>query len=187
MGIDQIVLNFFAVNRVEWLSFVMLVITYCGSYIVVSGVTFLSAISFFIHKHYVRILPLIISVCGSALTVFILKNIFDRARPTGAFYLESSFSFPSGHTTTAIALYGFILYVIWKHEKHRLKNPFIIFLSAIIILIGISRLYLGVHYLSDVLAGYTVGLIWLAISAKMENKLEKLFNWKPPLDVTRGK
>jgi len=168
---DQIVLNFFAAHRLEWLSFIMLSTTYLGSYVVVSGLVFLSALSFYVHKHGNRILPLLVSVCGSALSVYVLKNIFDRARPVvEAFYLEPSPSFPSGHATMAIALYGFLLYIIWKHDKHSFKKPFIVFLAILIILIGISRLYLGVHFISDVLAGYIIGFIWLLISIYLAEK-----------------
>jgi undecaprenyl-diphosphatase len=166
-AIDQSVLSFFASNRIEWLSFLMLVITYSGSYVVVGGLTFLSAVSFYIHKHTARILPLLIAVGGSATTTYVLKHIFYRARPLGSLYLETDSSFPSGHTTAAMALYGFLLYTIWKHDKHCLKNPLIIFLIILIALIGISRLYLGVHYLSDVLAGYAIGFIWLLLSIKL--------------------
>ncbi len=175
--IDQTVLDFFVANRVIWLSFTMLVITYSGSYMLVGGLTFLSAASFYIHKHTIKAISLLVSVGGSAVTVFILKNIFYRARPfTEAIYIESSSSFPSGHATFAMALYGFILYIIWKHDKHPLKNPFIIFLSALIPLIGISRLYLGVHYFSDVLAGYIIGFIWILISLYVVKKLNTRFN-----------
>jgi len=169
--IDQSILNFFTNNRVEWLVFGMLIITYSGSYIVVSGLTFLSAISFYIHKHTARILPLFVAVAGSSITTYILKNIFNRARPLGAIYPETDPSFPSGHATVAMALYGFILYTIWKHDKHYLKKPFIIFLAILITLIGVSRLYLGVHYFSDVLAGYAVGFIWLLLSIKLHKYL----------------
>lgn len=171
--IDQAVLNFFATNRVEWLSFVMFVITYSGSYIVISSLTFLSAISFYIHKHTHRILPLLTVIGGSTITTYIIKHIFYRARPVAeAFYLETGSSFPSGHATAAMALYGFFLYTIWRFDKHHLKNPFIIFLVALIIFVGVSRLYLAVHYLSDVLAGYLVGFIWLLISARLIKKKE---------------
>lgn len=164
-AIDQSVLNFFINIRVEWLSFLVLIITYCGSYVVISGLTLLSAISFYIYRHYQKILPLLVSVGGSAITVYLLKHLFYKARPlTEALYLETSSSFPSGHATLAMALYGFIFYTIWTHEKHHLKNPFIIFLGILIILVGASRLYLGVHYLSDVLIGYAIGLLWLWIS-----------------------
>lgn len=170
--IDQTVLNFFVNSRVEWLSFVVLVITYSGSYVVISGLTFLSAVSFYIHKHTARILPLLVSVGGSAMTVYILKHVFHRARPLAeALYLETSSSFPSGHATMAMALYGFILYTVWKHDKHYLKNSFVFFLAILIILIGLSRLYLGVHYLSDVLVGYVIGFIWLLLSIKLHKYL----------------
>lgn len=173
-AIDQNVLNFFINLRVEWLTFLMLIITYSGSYVVIGGLTTLSALSFFIHKHYLRIITLLISVGGSAVTVYLLKNLFYRARPlTEALYLESTYSFPSGHATWAMALYGFIFYTIWTHQKHHLKNPFIIFLGALIILVGASRLYLGVHYLSDVLAGFAIGLLWLWIS----HSISKLKIW----------
>ncbi len=190
--IDQSVLNFFENTRVEWLSFVILVITYCGSYIVVSGLTFLSAISFYIHKHTARILPLLAAVGGSAATTFILKNIFFRARPLGALYLETGSSFPSGHATAAIALYGFLLYTIWSHstlpsheasdghskaswDKDWLHKILAVFLSVLIILVGISRLYLGVHYLSDILVGYAIGLIWLLLSIKLHKYILRFF------------
>jgi undecaprenyl-diphosphatase len=168
---DQVVLNFFTANRVEWLSFTMLAVTYLGNYAMVIVLTFLSAISFYIHKHTARILPLLLSVGGSSITVYILKNIFDRARPFGNFYTELSPSFPSYHAAAAVALYGFFLYTIWKHNKHYLKKPFIVFLFALIILIGLSRLYLGVHYLSDVLVGYVIGFVWLVLSIKLHKYL----------------
>ncbi len=155
-------LGFFAENRSDWLYFLMLVITYSGSYVVVTGLTIVSAVSFYFHRHISRILPLFLSVGGSAATVFILKNIFARSRPPiEAFYIEESFSFPSGHAALAMALYGFFIYSIWRHDKHHLKNSLIIFLSLLILLVGLSRLYLGVHYLSDVLVGYAIGLLWI--------------------------
>lgn len=176
MSLDQLVLNFFVNSRVEWLSFIVLVITYCGSYIVVSGLTFLFAVSFYIHKHTARIFPLLVAVGGSTVTTYIIKHIFFRARPLAeALYLESGSSFPSGHATVAMALYGFLLYTIWKYDKHYLKKPLIIFLLILIVLIGVSRLYLGVHYLSDVLAGYAVGLIWLFMSIKLHKYILRFF------------
>jgi membrane-associated phospholipid phosphatase len=181
--IDQSVLHFFTNNRIEWLTFIMLVITYSGSYMIVGGITFLSALSFYIHKHAQRIFPLLMTVGGSAITTFLIKNIVSRARPPiiDMVYPETDPSFPSGHATSAMALYGFIIYVVWKLDKHSLKNPFIIFLSVLIILVGVSRLYLGVHYFTDVLGGYLVGFIWILIGAKIENKIEKLIHWQPKI------
>jgi membrane-associated phospholipid phosphatase len=175
--IDQNVLIFFANHRVEWISFVMMVITYSGSYLIVSSVTLLSAISFYVHKHTSRIFPFLVAVGGSAITTDLLKLIFQRARPPLNFmlYPETGFSFPSGHATAAMALYGFLFYIIWKHDKHYLKKPFMILLAVLITLVGVSRLYFGVHYLTDVLAGYAVGLIWIFLSIKLHKHILRFF------------
>ena len=175
MNLDQSVLVFFTNTRIDWVVFVMLVITYLGNFVMVGILTFLSAISFYIHKHTARILPLLVSVGGSSITVYILKNIFDRARPIGGLYTEFTSSFPSYHATAAMALYGFILYTIWKFDKHYLKNLLVIFLIALIILVGVSRLYLGVHYFSDVLVGYFIGFIWLLLSIKLHKRILRFF------------
>lgn len=169
--LDYTILNFFLNIRTDWLTFVMLVITYTGSYIVVVGLTLLSTVSFYAYKHYARILPLLIAIGSSATTTYILKCLIERVRPILQLYPETGSSFPSGHATAAAALYGFLLFTIWKHDKHYLKRPLIVFLFLLIILVGISRLYLGVHYLSDVLAGYFVGLVWLFIGVKLHNFL----------------
>ncbi len=129
-------------------------------------VLLLSCFLFWSHKHRARIWPLLVSVVGSSISVLILKYIFNTSRPIGAFYIESTPSFPSGHAAIAISLYGFLLYNAYKHDKHRLKNPLIIFLFVLIILIGLSRLYLDVHYVQDILVGYAIGLFWLFISQK---------------------
>jgi membrane-associated phospholipid phosphatase len=189
MNIDQSILNFFVGHRVEWLTTIMLVITYAGSYMIVISLTLLSAISFYIHKHYIKILPLFISVGGAVVTTAILKIIVGRGRPPLAdmLYLETDPSFPSGHATAAIALYGFLIYAIWSYSAKapRDKSYFIYFttclFSVLIVLVGISRLYLGVHYLSDVLAGYVVGLIWILIGFGADRKIRKLLSWKPKI------
>ena len=164
-AIDTSILSFFTNHRTEWLNFFMLTVTYSGSYVVAGGLVFLSAISFYIHKHTGRVLQLLISVGGAVGTTYALKHIFFRARPLAeALYLETGSSFPSGHATIAMALYGFLLFALWQHDKHHFKNPLIFFLTILIALVGVSRLYLGVHYLSDVAAGYAIGFIWILIS-----------------------
>ncbi len=111
------------------------------------------------------IIPLLLCIAGSEIFTFAGKLIFHRARPSVALYLENSFSFPSGHATIAIALYGFIAYVLIKHSKKWKRKINIFFITFILIfLIGFSRLYLGVHYVSDVWGGYLVGAIWLIIA-----------------------
>jgi undecaprenyl-diphosphatase len=118
------------------------------------------------------IIPLLISVAGSAVFTFIGKIVFHRPRPDVAIYHESSFSFPSGHATIAIAFYGFLAYLLIRNSKKWKYKINIFFASLVtILLIGFSRLYLGVHYVSDVWGGYLAGAIWLIIAISLSEYL----------------
>ena len=101
----------------------------------------------------------------SALLNQILKRIVQRPRPTEFRIIdESGYSFPSGHSMVSAAFYGFLIYLIYKNIKNKyLKCGLIAVLTLLIILIGISRIYLGVHYTSDVLAGFLISISYLII------------------------
>ena len=101
----------------------------------------------------------------SALLNQILKHIIQRTRPTEFRIIdESGYSFPSGHSMVSAAFYGFLIYLIYKNIKNKyLKWGLISLLSLLIILIGTSRIYLGVHYTSDVLAGFLISISYLII------------------------
>ncbi|MBU1613162.1 phosphatase PAP2 family protein, partial [Patescibacteria group bacterium] len=105
------------------------------------------------------------SVGGSAVCVYILKLLITRPRPTAIpVYIEDSFSFPSGHATVAVALYGFLLYFCVKNIANKLWRWIsITALFLVIFLLGFSRIYLGVHYFSDVIGGFLLGGIWLGV------------------------
>ena len=94
----------------------------------------------------------------------LLKHIFVRSRPDSINWLvnESGYSFPSGHSMVSMAYYGYLIYLLYL-SKNKYKWLLITMLSIIILLIGISRIYLGVHYLSDVLAGFLMAIIYLTI------------------------
>ncbi len=147
-----------------------LFITYTGGPIIISAVTIISCILLVAHKHKKKALELLIAVLGSSITVFLLKFIFNVPRPLESYYYESLPAFPSGHAAAAAALYGFVFFTIWKHEKHPIKNKSLLLLSLLIALIGISRIYLGVHYVTDVIVGYFVGFLWIFISTKIISK-----------------
>ena len=151
--------------RVQELSFIMLAITYFGSVTTTLTVTALSSLSFYIHKQKTEVVRLLISVCGSSLSVLLIKASVAAPRPIEeALYSEMTSSFPSGHATIAMSLYGFLLWHAYRQKKQRFKTLLITTLAILIILLGASRLYLGVHYLSDVLSGYILGFIWILIS-----------------------
>lgn len=90
-----------------------------------------------------------------------LKQIFQRQRPTVHLIKETGYSFPSGHSAVSMAVYLYLIYiVVTKVSKKWLKILLALVMSAIIILVGFSRIYLGAHFASDVLAGFCVGIIY---------------------------
>jgi len=101
----------------------------------------------------------------SALLNQTLKYIIQRPRPTEYRIInESGYSFPSGHSMVSTAFYGFLIYLIYKNIKNKyLKYGLIVILSLLIIWIGMSRIYLGVHYTSDVVAGFLISISYLII------------------------
>jgi len=113
--------------------------------------------------HRRELIFLMCVVIGSALLNTLLKLIFQRARPDINRIAEAyGYSFPSGHSMAAFTLYGVIAFLVWKHVPTAVGRVTIIILSSLFItLIGISRIYLGVHYPSDILGGYLMSACWL--------------------------
>ena len=102
----------------------------------------------------------------------LLKRILQRPRPEEFRIInESGYSFPSGHSMISMAFYGFLIYLIYKNVKNKyLKWTLIAILGTLIISIGISRIYLGVHYTSDVLAGFLIAIPYLIVYISIVNK-----------------
>lgn len=97
-----------------------------------------------------------------------IKELLARPRPIEDMRLVAihthSYSFPSGHSMSAMAFYGFLVYLTYKYMKNRWAKIALIALEiSLIIMIGLSRVYLGVHYPSDVLAGFIGGFIWIIV------------------------
>ena len=103
----------------------------------------------------------------------LLKRILQRPRPTEYRIIEESgYSFPSGHSMISMAFYGYLIYLIYKYvENKNVKWILISLLSVLICFIGISRIYLGVHYTSDVLGGFLISISYLVIYISAVNKL----------------
>jgi undecaprenyl-diphosphatase len=105
---------------------------------------------------------------GAQLLNLILKLAFHRPRPEVAFVHLDTYSFPSGHAMMSAALYGTLVYLAWRHMRSRRGQSLLLLASsAFVALICFSRLYLGMHYLSDVLAGAAAGVFWLAVSVAL--------------------
>ena len=128
----------------------------------------------FIKRHRWYSIKVPVVALGSVTMMSLLKLFFSRPRPLTPLLEEvKGFSFPSGHAMSSMTFYGLLIYLVW----HNIKNPWlrwalIIFLALIIFFIGFSRIYLRVHYTSDVLAGFSMGIIWLVISIFAMNRLE---------------
>jgi undecaprenyl-diphosphatase len=117
-------------------------------------------------KHRTELLLFGIVVIGTPLINRMLKQLFHRARPDLHRLIEiGGYSFPSGHAMSAFAVYGILTFLLWRHIPTRLGRTALIMISSIFILmIGASRVYLGVHYPSDIIGGYFASGFWLAIS-----------------------
>ncbi len=111
------------------------------------------------------------NIAFGALLNVILKNLFLRERPDLLQLVEvSGHSFPSGHSMNSMIFYGFFAFMILKNMKHRGKYAISGALGLLVLMIGISRIYLGVHYASDVLAGFIIGLAWLVIFIRLTDR-----------------
>ena len=117
---------------------------------------------------------------SSLALMFLLKNLFARPRPEIPLLNEAQgLSFPSGHALMSVTFYGLLIYIVWITVKRIwLKWILMILLFLLILIIGFSRIYLRVHYASDVLAGFATGFLWLVISLWVVNKIEKFSNRK---------
>lgn len=154
---DNTIYSFISIFICKTITSIMKCITFFGSaYVLITITTLL--ILFCKDKKYFGINLVSIFIFN-----IILKGIIGRTRPVGRNLItEGGYSFPSGHSMVGFAVYGLLIYYIYKNVKNKIhKWILIIFLSLLIIAIGISRIYLGVHYPSDVLAGYLLALIWL--------------------------
>ena len=120
-------------------------------------------------------IAIIINLVLAVLLNLLVKEIVQRTRPINSLRLveEAGYSFPSGHSAVSMAFYGFLIYLIYTKFKSKYKWVLIGFLSVLIIFIGISRIYLGVHYLSDVLAGFLFSISYLIVFVYFYNKIIK--------------
>ncbi|OWP63217.1 hypothetical protein CDA63_10190 [Hymenobacter amundsenii] len=100
------------------------------------------------------------AVAGSSLLNQLLKTYFHRLRPQSALFQQAGLSFPSGHAMIGLALYGCLAWIVWRHRHH---PAWAIALLLFAFLIGLTRVYLHVHYATDVLAGFAGALLWLIL------------------------
>lgn len=161
---DLRVLNIIKEFRNPTLNEIMIFITTFGKKeVVIVGSISVALILYLVRRWYYAV-GLAVSLIFGELLVYLLKNSIERQRPplNLAILQEPGFSFPSSHAFTAVAFYGMICYFVFRgFKKKRFKLPILLFLSVFILAIGVSRLYLGVHWASDVFAGLVSGVAWV--------------------------
>jgi undecaprenyl-diphosphatase len=150
------------------LTALMEVVTYAGSALVLVPLALIAAAALARQGARGDAALVLLALAGSEALFLLFKDLFDRPRPhfVDPLLVLSTSSFPSGHATVSCAVYGALAYVAARHVRGRRTRVAIAAAAGVLVLaIGFSRVYLGVHYLSDVLAGTALALAWLSICA----------------------
>lgn len=147
-------------------------VTWFGSTV---GIVLMCIISLFIFRDKKINVSLIICLIIGTILNNVLKVIFMRARPViNPLVIEKSYSFPSGHSMVSMIFYGYLIYLIYNHlENKRVKWILISIVSVLIFGIGFTRIYLGVHYASDVIGGFVLGIAYLILYIDISKKIMK--------------
>lgn len=161
----------------------MLVITHLHSIAAVSTLTITFALYLLGSRQRYWLITLLLTVFGGMFLNVVLKNIFHRARPHFAdpILTFSSYGFPSGHTMAATCFYGFVAaFAISKNPAWPSRVLAVTLAVLVVLLVGFSRIYLGAHYLSDVLGAMMEGLAWLALCLTAANTTWRIRHREKP-------
>lgn len=160
---DRAVLLWIGANVPGWLDGPMRAVTALGYYYVVLPLLGIAFLVFYLKGWRLSAVMLCLSTGGGILLTTVLKNAFRRDRPgvieTG--YTADSFSFPSGHATVAVGFYGALALILAYHLRGPARLAVLGVGTLLVLLVGFSRLYLGVHYPTDVAAGFLAAPLWL--------------------------
>lgn len=168
LSIDIKVYNFISENIMnDTLTSIFKVITHLGG---VAFIILLGVLCFMFCK--INRWFITFDLIGCTIINQAIKHIVRRPRPNVLrFVEESGYSFPSGHSMISIAFYGLVIYLVYKNINNKyLKWILIILLSLLILTIGFSRIYVGVHYFTDVAGGFLLGLAFLIVYINIYNK-----------------
>ena len=172
LELDLNIYKFFSENIInDKLTPIVKVITHIGGAKIVFVLTVLAII---LIKGLKNKLFLLTGIVGTAGLNVVLKHIVQRERPNiNRLIPEKGYSFPSGHSMISMAFYGMLIFLIFKYVKNTaLKWTLIVILTILLSTIGITRIYLGVHYPSDVIGGFLVSLTYLFILTEIYNKVK---------------
>jgi membrane-associated phospholipid phosphatase len=165
-GVDLHVANWLHAHATPTLTSVMLFVSYFGAPVTVIVIGAVAALTLLWHRRRYALLALVVALPGGMLGNVLMKNLVQRQRPSfdDPLLTLTSYSFPSGHALGATLLYGVLAAVmVWTATNRRWRLTAIVVASIMIALISFSRIYLGVHYLSDVVAGMLSGVVWVIL------------------------
>lgn len=169
-NVDEAIYNFVANFKCDFLTHFLYAITQSASTVGIISIFVLVISFFFYKKDLFSIKYLVLNLLSATLIVKLLKELFKRARPAWKWIEQGGFSYPSGHTISALVLYGTLILIINKKLNNSLKKPLIVVCVLMIVLTGLSRIYFGAHFFTDVLASMILGCIILLISSLFMNK-----------------
>lgn len=167
---------------------IMLLFTFLGTHkFLIPANLLLIGYFLFIKKHKWYSIKVPAIALSSLALMFALKHLFNRPRPgVPLLFHAEGLSFPSGHALFSITFYGLLIYIVYKSDWRKgVKRTLIALLLILIPVIGFSRVYLRVHYATDVAAGFCVGFIWLTFALSLLNRMERHNRRKS--DVARKK
>jgi len=132
--------------------------------------------AYLLYKHHKKdVLLLAVGMIGNSALITIVKLLTHSPRPLNNIIAETGFSFPSGHVMSSVVLFGLLAYFVWEHRKSKKIKIFSILIFAIVALVvGFDRIYLNVHWLSDVLGAYSLGVFWLTFSILLFQHLGRI-------------
>lgn len=174
MKIDTISHNIIVQNlRTDYVTDIMKFVTNLGGIYILPIISIIALIVIKEKKIGIAMCSNLVLISGANV---LLKNIVKRPRPEGyRLIIESGYSFPSGHSMVNTAFYGLIIYFIYKYIKNKkLKYILCTIISLLIIFIATSRVYLGVHYASDIVAGFLVSIAYLICFITIYNWIDSI-------------
>lgn len=153
---------------------VMTIITFFGSHYFLLPAYIILVIFFFRKQRRIALTVAAVGI-SSTILLYLLKHVYKRIRPLDPLVAKlNGFSFPSGHSFSAFTFFGLLIYIIWKLKvNNTLRWTATIFFFLCACAVAFSRVYLHLHYASDVIAGFWLCVIWLSLSFWVTNKLDK--------------
>ncbi len=170
--LDESVFEFIALHRTPARTQIMRWISYLGNTEFLIPANLLLVVYFILRKDKWGAITVAVVALSNVLVMSMLKRLFKRQRPSEPLIEGiTNISFPSGHAFMSVAFYGLLIwFAAISMAIKKLQWAVILFLLALIIAIGFSRIYLRVHFTTDIFAGFTLGFTWLIIALVMMNK-----------------